>query len=323
MNIEIIIVLTILLISVILFITEKLPVDFVAIASAVILIVAGILNMEQGFSGFSNEATITIASMFIISAALSRTGVVIYLGRLVVKLFRLKFWIASSTTLGLAGIISAFINNTPVVAVFLPLIIQVSRSIKISASKLLLPLSYASIFGGIATLIGTSTNIIVSSVAARSGQRPFTMFEFTDLAIIFFFAGLVYLIFIGIPLIPDRRTESDLTDLFGLGDYLTEIILKKESDSTDVPIKDSRLVKSIGFDILEVIRKEERIVLPSPYFILRENDTLKVRGSIEKIKEAMENSGILIKPGLKWQDQDLTGEGIVLGGSNYCTEFSA
>jgi len=312
MSLEIITVLVVLLLSVILFITEKLPVDFVAIGSALLLIVIGIINMEDGFSGFSNEATITIASMFIISAALSRTGVVIYLGRLVLRIFKLKFWIAATSTLSMAGFISAFINNTPVVAVFLPLIIQVSRSIKISASKLLIPLSYASIFGGIATLIGTSTNIVVSSVAARNGQMPFTMFEFTDLALIFFVVGMIYLIFIGIPMIPERRTESDLTDLFGLGDYLTEVILKKESDSVNIPIKDSKLVKSIGFDILEVLRNGERIVLPSPFFILRENDTLKIRGSVEKIKEVKENTGVLLKPGLKWHDQDLISEDVVL-----------
>jgi di/tricarboxylate transporter len=310
--VEIIIVLLVLVIAVVLFITEKLPVDFVAIGAAIILVISGVIDMEEGFSGFSNEATVTIASMFIISASLSRTGVVIYIGRMVVKIFKLNFRLASSITLSIAGVVSAFVNNTPVVAVFLPLIIHVSKIIKISASKLLLPLSYASIFGGMGTLIGTSTNIIVSSVAARNGQVPFSMFEFTDLALIFFIVGLIYLVFIGIPLIPERRSDSELTDIFGLGDYLTEIILKKDSGSINVPIKDSSLVKSIGFDILEVQRNGERVTLPSPYFILRENDILKVSGSIEKIKEAMENSGILLKPGLKWHDQDLTNENVVL-----------
>jgi di/tricarboxylate transporter len=310
--VEIIIVLLVLLMSVILFITEKLPVDFVAIGAAVILIISGIINMQEGFSGFSNEATITIASMFIISAALSRTGVVIYLGRLVIRLFKMKFKLATASTLGMAGVISAFVNNTPVVAVFLPLMTQVSRAIKISASKLLLPLSYASIFGGITTLIGSSSNIVVSSVAARNGELPFSMFEFTELAIVFFAVGLIYIVFVAIPLIPERRNDTDLTDMFGLGEYLTEIVLKGDSNSINSPIKDSNLVKSIGFDILEVSRNNERVVLPSPYFILRENDILKVRGSIEKIKEAMENSGIIIKPGSKWHDQDLITEDVVL-----------
>jgi di/tricarboxylate transporter len=310
--VEIIIVLLVLLLTVILFITEKLPVDFVSVGAAILLIISGIINMQEGFSGFSNEATITIASMFIISAALTRTGVVIYLGRIVIKLFSKKFRFAAAGTFGLAGIISAFINNTPVVAVFLPLMTQVARAIKISASKLLLPLSYASIFGGITTLIGSSSNIVVSSVAARNGELPFTMFEFTHLAVIFFIIGIIYIVFIGIPLIPERRDESDLTNMFGLGEYLTEIVLKADSESVNLPIKESKLVKSIGFDILEVIRNEERVVLPSPYFILRANDTLRVRGSIEKIKEAMENAGFRIKPGSKWHDQDLISEDVVL-----------
>jgi di/tricarboxylate transporter len=310
--VDILIVLLVLLLTVILFITEKLPVDFVSIGAAVILIVTGVINMEQGFSGFSNEATITIASMFIISASLSRTGVVIYLGRLVIKLFGMKFKIATASTLGMAGVISAFINNTPVVAVFLPLIIQVSKAIKISASKLLMPLSYASIFGGITTLIGSSSNIVVSSVASRNGELPFTMFEFSQLGVIFFVVGLLYVVFVAIPTIPERRNESSLTDMFGLGEYLTEIVLTKESDSIDTPIKESKLVKSIGFDILEVNREGERVTLPSPYFILRENDTLKVRGSIEKIKEAMENTGIILKPGSKWHDKDLITEDVLL-----------
>ncbi|MFO7448410.1 MAG: SLC13 family permease [Ignavibacteriaceae bacterium] len=308
MTLEIIIVLCVLIGAVILFITEKLPVDLVALCVLAILMVSGILDAEEGLRGFSDEATITIASMFILSGGLFKTGVVNYVGRNVIKLYNKNFWVAIISTMVIVGLISAFINNTPVVAIFIPILLQVSRESEISASKILMPLSFASIFGGVCTLIGTSTNIVVSSVAARSGARPFTMFEFTDLGIIFFAVGIVYMIFVGIPMMPKRRGLIDLTSSFGIGEYLTEIIITRDAQSVNKEIRNAPLVTKLGIDILEIIRENERIFLPSPTTILRANDLLRIKCNIEKIKELQERDGILLKPGLKWKDEDIISE---------------
>jgi di/tricarboxylate transporter len=312
LNTEIIIILAIVIVAVILFVTEKIPVDLVSLMVMAVLILIGILSPEEGFMGFSNEATITIAALYILSQGLFKTGVVNYIGRIFIKIFKRKFWVANSTMLFVSGIISAFINNTTQVALTLPILLKVAKETKISASKLLLPLSYATVFGGILTLIGTSTNILVSSLAKQQGQPPFSMFEFTPLALIFFIVGLLYLIFIGIRLIPERRINDDLTASFGLGEYLTEIIIKKESGFVGKKINEVSLVKDLGIEVIEVKRIDDRILLPSPLTVIRENDRLRIKCNVEKIKELKEKTGILLKPGLKWRDEELQGEDYIL-----------
>jgi di/tricarboxylate transporter len=309
---DIIIVLSVLVVAVILFITEAVSVDLVALSAMAILLLTGILSPEDGLAGFSNEATITIAAMFIISAGLFSTGLVNYVGRKVVKLYHKNFITAITATMLIVAVISAFINNTPVVAIFIPILLQVSRDTKINASKLLMPLSFASIFGGICTLIGTSTNIVVSSIAVKYGEPAIGMFEFTKMGILFLIAGVLYMLFAGIPLIPKRRTEADLTNSFGLGEYLTEIILLKESRSVGKELKEAPLITDLNLDVIEIQRGEKRIFIPSPVEILRENDLLRVKCNVEKIKELQEKRGITLKPGSKWKDEDIVAGDIIL-----------
>ena len=129
------------------------------------------------------------------------------------------------------GFFSAFINNTPVVAIFIPILLGVAKEIKASASKLLMPMSFASMFGGVCTLIGTSTNILVSSIAEERGQPAFSMFEIAPLGLIMFIVGSIYMLTIGIRLIPDRRAEGDLIETFKLQEYITEVVLLENSSS--------------------------------------------------------------------------------------------
>ena len=312
MSFEIAIVLIIVVTAVILFVTETLRVDLVALSAMGMLLLTGILDPEEGISGFSNEATITIAALYILSEAWFKTGVVNYIGRIFIKIFERKFLVASSLMMFISGVVSAFINNTTQVALSIPILLKVAKETKISTSKLLLPLSYATVFGGILMLIGTSTNILVSSLAKQYGQPPFSMFEFTPLASIFFIAGLLYMIFVGIRLLPDRGKDSDLTTSYGLGDYLTEIIIKKESGSVGKKIKEAPLVKDLGIEILQIRRGEKRISLPSPSTVLQEDDLLRIKCDVEKIKELQEKSGILLKPGLKWKDEELESKDFAL-----------
>ncbi len=312
MTLEIAIVLAALLVAVILFITEYIPVDLAALSVLVVLLLTGILTPEEGLAGFSNEATITIAAMFIISAGLFNTGLVSYVGRVVIKLFRRSFIFGIAVTMMIVIVISAFINNTPVVAIFLPILLQVAGDTKTSASKLLMPLSYASIFGGICTLIGTSTNIVVSSVAVKYNQPAIAMFEFTPVGLLFAGAGILYMLFYGIPIIPERRTGTDLTNSFGLGEYLTEIILLGNARSVNKELRNAPLLTEVGLEIIEIRRGEKRIFLPPPSEILRENDILRVKCNVEKIKELQERKGIMLKPGAKWKDEDIVNEDIML-----------
>ena len=225
MSYEIIFVFAVLLLAVFLFVTEKLSVDLVALLVMALLLVSGVITPSQGLSGFSNTATITVAAMFIISAGLFKTGAVVYLGTFVNKIFKKSFWTAILIVMIMVGVLSAFINNTPVIAIFLPILLGVAKETHISASKILMPVSFASMFGGVCTLIGTSTNILVSSIAEKQGLPPFSMFEFAPLGLVMFAVGTTYMLLVGIKMIPERRGEGDLTATFALNEYLTEIVV--------------------------------------------------------------------------------------------------
>lgn len=304
MTIEMIVVLALVIVAVVLFATEKYPVDLVALLIMAVLLLSDIVSAEDGLSGFSNSATVTVGAMFILSAGLFRTGIVNFLGAWVVKLYRFNFWIALAATMFLTGILSAFINNTPVVAIFIPIMLAVAREIKKSASTLLMALSFAAMFGGVCTLIGTSTNILVSTIAERYGMAAFGMFEFTPLGLIFFACGTVYMLAVGIRLIPKRRMEKSLTDEFGMGDYLTEIVLEAEAKSVGKTVAKCPLVTEVGVEIIEVIRDGKHLRIPPSRTVLQAGDVLRIVANVEKINKLQEGEGIRLKPQMSWKDDD-------------------
>jgi di/tricarboxylate transporter len=312
MTVEMIIVIAVVIGAAILFATEKLPVDLTAILVMSVLLISGIITPEEGISGFSNTATVTVTAMFIISAALNKTGAVLFVGQVVSKLFRYNFWLGLILTMISVGILSAFINNTPVVAVFIPVVLGLAASNKISPSKILMPLSFASMFGGVCTLIGTSTNILVSSIAVQYNQQPFSMFEFTSLGLIFFGAGMIYMTLIGVRLIKTPDLAADLTQKYDMNDYLTDIVLLPEAESVGTRLIESPLIKEIEIDILDVVRNGRRLLRPTYEIVFEANDVLRVRGDIKKIQALKDRVGIKLKSDLKLKDEDFKAEDLIL-----------
>lgn len=308
MTFEILIVLIVAVAAVILFTTEKLSVDVIAVVIMSILLVTGLITADEGISGFSNRATVTVGAMFIISAALFKTGAVSFLGTLTTKLFKKNYWLGLILLILFVGFFSAFINNTPVVAIFIPILLGVAKETKASPSKLLMPMSFASMFGGICTLIGTSTNILVSSIAQEAGEPAFSMFEIAPIGLILFVIGMSYMLVIGIRMIPDRRVEGDLIESFNLQEYITEVVLMDTSSSVGKAIKDAPLVREIELEIIEVIRNKTPMSVPSPELVLEANDVLRIRCDLDKLKAIMERQGVKLKSRLKWSDQDVESE---------------
>ena len=298
-------------ITIILFASEILPMDLVALMVMATLLAGGIITPAQGLSGFSNPATITVAAMFVLSAGLSKTGAVIFVGQVLTKIARRSIGLALIAIMLTIGVISAFINNTAAVAIFMPIVLGVARDLNTSASKLLMPLSFASMFGGVCTLIGTSTNILVNSIAVDHGQPAFAMFEFSALGLIFFFVGTVYMLTIGVKLIPNRPTQAELTQKFGMGDYLTDIVLKPEAKSVGKSLIDAPLIKDLDIVVIGIKRDDMPMVVPPPQMILRANDTLRVRCDVEKIRKLDEHEGVVLKE-MKWRDQDFESDQAVL-----------
>ena len=305
MTFEIVLVLAILAAAVACFATERLPVDLVALLVLSALLASGILTPEQAVSGFSNTATVTVAAMFVLSAGLVRTGVVRLLGKRLTGVGRLGLRPTLVALMALIGVVSAFINNTAAVAIFLPIVLGLARDAGISPSKLLIPLSFASMFGGVCTLIGTSTNILVSSIAAEHGLSPFGMFELSPLGLVLFTVGALYLLTVGVRLIPDRRAGADLTQSYGMGDYLTEILVLPDSPAVGRLLRESPLVRDLDLDVLEIQRGGRLLPAPGAETVLAANDLLRVRCDVRKIRQAEKQEGIVLKSGLKWRDEDL------------------
>jgi di/tricarboxylate transporter len=295
MTVEIAAVLIFVFGAVILFATEKLPIEIVSVLLMVGLIVSGILTPEEGVDGFSHPATVTVACMFVLSAGLFRTGAVNFIGSKLVLAGKRNFWFGLVLLMVGTAFLSAFINNTAVVAILIPVVLELARELKITPAKLLMPLSFSSLFGGVCTLIGTSTNILVSSIAVKHGLSPFGMFEFTPFGIVVFVAGTLYMLIVGVRLIPGGKAEEDLGKRFGIGDYLVEIILEPDARSVGASLSSSPLLRDINIRSIEVFRDSRRVDEPPDSLRLQAGDHLKVRCDLENLRKLQERRGITLR----------------------------
>lgn len=279
--------------TLILFLTEKLSVDLVAMLAMLTLVLTGVISPQEGIAGFSNSATITVAFMFVLSAALLKTGALQSLAFSISSVFKRNYALGLFGMMGMIALISAFVNNTPVVAVFIPVVIQIGYASGQAPEKMLIPLSYASIMGGMCTLIGTSTNLLVSGIAQANGLEGFGLFTLTPVGVFLAALGMIYMFLFGQRLLPRPDRDRLLEQQFQLRDYLTEIKLLTGNESVGQRIMDSPLVRDLRLDILQVRRQGATFNLPQGDFVLKADDTLKVRSDIEKIKSLKERVKVI------------------------------
>lgn len=275
---------------------EKLSVDVVAMLAFSALMALGILTPKEAFQVFGNPAVITIAGMFVISAALERTGVIDWIGERLRNVGGKSDLKLLLTTLPIVAVISAFMNNTPIVAVFMPLMITLAARRGLKPSKLLIPLSYAAIFGGCCTLIGTSTNIIVSSTAAELGLEPISMFEMTKIGAIMGVVGIVYLMTIGRRLLPDRETLASLLESTTSKQYLTEAVVVGGSPLIGKKLSETPLKSIPNSRILDVTRRAETLTTPLNEIELEQGDRLRLTTVVSSVMEINELKGVEILP---------------------------
>lgn len=309
---DMLIVLAVLLLALVLFVTERIGVDVTALLVMAVLLVTGVLTPGEGISGFSNPATVTVAAMFVISAALRNTGAVTILADLTSRMYQRRFLVGLTVTMLVVGVLSAVMNNTPVVAVFIPVMLGVSRDRDINPSKLLMPMSFAAMLGGISTLIGSSTNLLISAVAEEHGLPAFGMFEFTGAGAILFGVGVGYMLLIGVRLIPERARTGELTNRYAMAEYLTDIVLLPDSPSIGDTVAESTLAREMDIDILEVIRNGRRVAGRVDGVRLEAHDVLRVRGDLRQIQNLKQRNGCALHANAALRDEDFAMDDLVL-----------
>jgi di/tricarboxylate transporter len=291
MTLEITIVLSILTMAIILFITEWVRMDVVALMVLVSLPVMGLITPAEALSGFSSPAVVTVWAILILSGGLARTGVANILGRKLLQLAgdnEIRLLVIIMLTV---GILSGFMNTIGVVSLFLPVVLDISRRTKQPPSKLLIPLAFAGLLGGLNTLIGTPPNILISMALKDAGLRPFQMFDFAPVGISVLLAGILYMTLVGRRLLPDRdpvrelasTQGKDFKSLYALRERMVMLHLPPGSILHGKTLAESRLGSALGLNVIAIIRSEQTQLSPEPTFVLQSSDRLLVEGRVEQL----------------------------------------
>ncbi|MFB6299275.1 MAG: SLC13 family permease [Halobacteriales archaeon] len=309
---EIVLIFVIIGLALVLFVTEPLPIDITAIAVLFTLVIlepwTGV-DPAMGVSGFSSPATITVLAMFVISEGIRRTGLVHIIGSQIADRYGESPYKQLLAVLGLSGGSAGFINNTPVVAVMIPMVNTLSQKTGISPSKLLMPVSYAAMLGGMLTLIGTSTNILASDVSGRLIGRPFSMFEFTQLGIIILVTGVIYLATIGRMLLPERISmDHELIDDFEMAEYLTEVVVAEDSHLVGKTVNQCFVEIDVDAEVIQLIRGQQVFTEPLARKEIRAGDLLVLRTDQESLVTLIETEGLELAPDAEVTDEVLEAE---------------
>ena len=308
MTISIILLLIILVVALLFFSFEWIPPDVTALGVLVALIVFGLVPLDQAFSGFGSDTFILLMGLLIMTAALMRTGVVEVVGRILLQYTANHPGSLLPATMIAVAIMSTFINNTAAAAFFLPVILGLSQRAKFSASRLLMPMAFAAILSSSVTLVATSTNVVVSGLITQFGLEPIGMFELTPVGLPILIVGLLYMMFIGKRLVPERSSKNDVTESFDLRPYLAELRILPDSHLAGNTLAKSNIGRNYDLTVLAIIHEGKRKLNPPANTLLHEGDALLVEGASESILKIKDVSGIDIQADLKFSDEELKAE---------------
>ena len=310
LDINLILVLVIIIVAMGLFISGKLRVDLIALCVLIALLVLGLIRTDQALYGFANPATATIAAMFVISAGLARTGVVQWIALHIDKLAGKKEWRLILVLCLFIAFLSAFIINTATVAIFIPIAIVLAQRRRISTSHVLIPLSFASQFGGVCTLIGTSTNILVNSIAVERGLHPFGLFEFTPLGVIMSIVGIAYLL-IAARWLPKRKGEFEQIDKYRLADYLAELLVNADSPLIGKTWEQGKVSQETKVELSNLLRDGKAVSRPAGTKI-RPGDLLLLNGNFNILMTLEAKYGLELQKDVRIRDQQLSSGEVTL-----------
>ena len=298
----ILITLLLLALAIILFATEKIPVDIVGILLVIALVLTQVLTVSEGVAGFGNDVIITIAGLFILVGGLIKTGLVDLIGRRMHRIAGGNEFFLTALIMAAAALSASVLKNTTTTAMFLPVIIGLAAKAKIAPSKLLMPLAFGAILGGSCTLIGTSTNLAVSGAITRYGLPPFSMFELTAVGVVTFGAGMLYMMLIGRRMLPNRGGEDSFTEQYHIREYISELLVLPDSSLVGKTLGEAKLNSDLDLHILGIARSGATIASPNPNERIQRRDSLLVEGTIDDILRVKEQIGLEIKPDFMLHD---------------------
>lgn len=313
---EMTLLLTLMGVALVLFAFEWVAADVVALGFLVIMIVTGLVSTSEAFAGFGSDTVFTLMGLFILTAALQRTGVVEMTGRTLLRYTGDKPQRLVAMIMIATSSLSSFMSNTACTAFFLPITLGLAERMRISAGKLLMPLAFASILASSVTLVATSTNIVVNGLMKRYGLEPMGMFELTPVGIPIALTGILYMLFIGRRLLPDRSPKDDLSQL-GNRLYLTELVVLPNSPLIGKTLPDSGLGHNLDMTVVRIVRKENRSLPTANRRLeartgrrLRAGDILLVEGERTSLLNSTMTVGLEMRNNLKTnasklQDDDL------------------
>lgn len=274
------------------FVWERFPPDITALGLLVVLIATGLLSTKEALSVFANPAPLTVGAMFVLSAALVKCGAVDRLSALVERSARWPYALVVLALFILVAGISAFINNTPVVVVFLPVVLKLARTMRLSPSKLLIPLSFAAVFGGTCTLVGTSTNLVVNGIITSRGLPGFSMFELGWLGLPAALIGAVYLALLGNRLLPVRQMLTSILSEEERREYITEAFVQPDSPVLGKTLAEAGLTRQRGIRVLEIVRDGVALYLVPAEVRLKAGDRIIMACRMTGIVHTRRTAGV-------------------------------
>ena len=273
------------------FVSERLSPDVTALLALLALLLTGILTPYEAFSGFSHPATISVAAVLVLSAGVERTGALSYIARRVLTPIGNSELTLTIVVMVIISALSAFVNNTAAVAVFIPVLIEVCKRTSASPSRLLMPMSHAATFGGMCTLIGTSTNLVSHEFAVSHGLRGFSMFELGKVGLPMLIVGYAYMLLVGRRFLPQSK-PGEVLGLQLSEHYLAEVIAQIETPLTGREINSENFERDFDVELVGVIRGGQTISIDTEGLIFAPYDSLLVRGPLEKVLALAAQNGL-------------------------------
>jgi di/tricarboxylate transporter len=314
-----------LLVALVLFATEKIPIDVVTILLVIGLVLTGTLDVSEAFAGFGNDIVITIAGLFVLTGGLVKTGVVDLVGRRLHRIAGGNEFKLTTLVMFTAAACASVMKNTTTTAMFVPVVLGIAHRARVQPSKLLMPLAFGAILGGTCTLIGTSTNLAVSGALAKLGRGgelasqfgvspellgPFSMFELTPVGIAIVAVGMLYMLAVGLRLLPSRGLgDRSLVDQYQMREYISEVIVLEDSPLVGKTLAQGNLREVLDLTVIGILRGKQNRLPPRGEEVLRAGDLLLVQGRMEDILRVKEEAGIEIRSDFELSPGDISRSG--------------